>query len=74
MCIQQEKRKLMIQKRVYEELKQIVDHFHKYHIKIILGDFNVKVGKENNSKPKIENDRLHQGNKDNGVRIVNIAI
>jgi hypothetical protein len=32
---------------VYEELLQVCDHFHKYHKKILLGDINVKVGREN---------------------------
>jgi len=30
----------------YEELEQVFDHFPKYHTKIILGDFNAKVGRE----------------------------
>ena len=30
----------------YEELEQVFDHFPKYHIKILLGDFNAKVGRE----------------------------
>ena len=31
----------------YEELERVFDHFPKYHRKIILGDFNAKVGREN---------------------------
>jgi hypothetical protein len=31
----------------YEELEQGFDHFHKYNMKIILGDFNANVGSEN---------------------------
>jgi len=31
----------------YEELKQVFDHFCKYHMEIMLGDFNAKVGREN---------------------------
>jgi hypothetical protein len=27
-----------------EELEQVFDHFPKYHMKILLGDFNAKVG------------------------------
>jgi hypothetical protein len=30
----------------YEELEQVFDHFPRYHKKILLGDFNAKVGKE----------------------------
>jgi len=40
-------------------------------MKIILGDFNVKVGRENNFKPTIGNESLHQDSIDNKVRIVN---
>jgi len=42
-------------------------------MKILLGDFNAKVGRENIFKPTIGNDSLHQNSNDNGVRIVNIA-
>jgi len=31
--------------RFYEELKQVFYHFPKYHMKILLGDFNEKVGR-----------------------------
>jgi len=30
--------------RFYEELEQVFDHFPKYCMKILLGDFNAKVG------------------------------
>jgi hypothetical protein len=42
-------------------------------MKILLGDFNAKVGRENIFKPTIGNESLHQDNNDNGVRIVNFA-
>jgi hypothetical protein len=29
----------------YEELKPIFDKFPKYHVKMLLGDFNAKTGK-----------------------------
>jgi len=32
--------------RFYEELEQASDHFPKYHMKILLGDFTAKVGRE----------------------------
>ena len=57
----------------YEELEQVFGHFPKYHMKILLGDFNAKVGRENIFKPTIGNDSLHQNSNDNGVRIVNFA-
>ena len=37
----------------YEELDQVFDHFPKYHMKTLLGDFNAKVGRENIFKQKI---------------------
>jgi len=42
-------------------------------MKIILGDYNAKVGKENIFKPTIGNKSLHQDSNDNGVRIVTFA-
>jgi hypothetical protein len=39
-------------------------------MKILLGDYNEKVGRENIFKPTIGNETLHQGSNDNGVRIV----
>ena len=42
-------------------------------MKILLGDFNAKGGRENIFKPTIGNESLHQDNNDNGVRIVNFA-
>jgi len=58
---------------IYEELEQVFDHFPKYHIKMSLGDFNAKVGRENIFKPTLGQDSLHQDSNDNGVRIVNFA-
>jgi hypothetical protein len=52
----QVRRKVMIQNTVYEELQQVFDHFPKYHMKILLGDFNAKVGRENTFKLKIGNE------------------
>ena len=43
----------------YEELEQVFDHFPKYQIKIMLGDFKAKVGRENSFKLTIGNESLH---------------
>jgi hypothetical protein len=40
-------------------------------MKILLGDFNVKVGREDIFKPIIVNESVHEANNDNRVRIVN---
>ena len=42
-------------------------------MKILLGDFNAKVGSENIFKPTVGKESLHQDSNDNGVRIVNFA-
>ena len=36
----------MIQRQCYEEIQQVFDHFSKYHMKFLLGDFNAKVKRE----------------------------
>jgi len=58
---------------LYKELKQVFYHFPKYHMKILLGDFNAKVGRENIFKTTIGNESLHQDSNDNSVRTVNFA-
>ena len=42
-------------------------------MKILLGDFNAKVGRENIFKLKTGNDTLHQDSNNNGVTTVNLA-
>jgi len=39
--------------RFYEELEQVFNHFPKYHIKILLGDFTAKGGEGIFSKRKL---------------------
>ena len=67
----QAKKKVMSQKSFYEELEQVFDHFPKYHIKMLLADFNAKVGRENIFKPTTGQESLHHDSNDNGVRLVN---
>jgi hypothetical protein len=42
-------------------------------MKILLGDFNAKVGTEDIFKPTIGNESLHEISNDNVVRVVNFA-
>jgi len=56
----------------YEELEQAC-FFPKYRMKSLLGDFNAEVGREKIFKPTNENESLHQGSNDSGVRIVNFS-
>ena len=57
----------------FEALEQVFDHFPKYHMKILLGDFNAKLVKEDIFKLKIVNESLHQDRNDNGIRRVNFT-
>jgi endonuclease/exonuclease/phosphatase family metal-dependent hydrolase len=56
-----------------EEQEQVFDKFPKYHMKILLGDFNAKVDRKDIFKPTIRNESLHAASNDNGVRVVNFA-
>jgi hypothetical protein len=58
---------------LYEELERVFDKFHIYHTKILLGDSNAKVGKEDIFKTTIGNESLRKISNDNGVRVVNFA-
>jgi endonuclease/exonuclease/phosphatase family metal-dependent hydrolase len=42
-------------------------------MKVLMGDFNAKVGREDIFKPIIGNERLHEANNNNGVRAVSFA-
>jgi hypothetical protein len=57
----------------YKELEHMFDKFQKYHMKILLGDFNAKVGREDIFKPTIWNESLYEISNDNGVWLVNFA-
>jgi exonuclease III len=57
----------------YEELEHVYDKFPKYQMKILLCDFNAKVGKEDIFKPTIENENVHKVCNANEVRLVNFA-
>jgi hypothetical protein len=54
-------------------LERIFDKFLKYHMEILLGDFNAKVGWEDIFKATIGNGSLHKISNYNGVTVVNFA-
>jgi hypothetical protein len=58
---------------LHEENEQGIDHFPMYHVKILLGDFNAKAGRENIFKTTIGNKSLHQDSNDSGDGIVNFV-
>jgi hypothetical protein len=57
-----------------KELGRVFDKLFKYHMKILLGDFSTKVGKEDIFKLKIGNESYHEISCNNGVKVVNCAI
>jgi hypothetical protein len=57
----------------YYELECVFHTFPKYHTKILLGDFNAKIGKEDIFNPAIWNESLQEMSNDNKVRVVNFA-
>jgi exonuclease III len=57
--------------RLYEELEHVFDKLLKYQLKILLGDFNAKVGREDICKPTNGNESLHEISNDMELRVVN---
>jgi hypothetical protein len=55
----------------YTELERVFNKFPKYHMKMLLGDFNVKAGREDIFKPTTWNESLHDISND--MRVVNFA-
>jgi hypothetical protein len=58
----------------YEELERVFDQFPRYHMKLLTGDFNAKIGREDIFKPIIGNECLHEASNDNGVRVINLQL
>jgi hypothetical protein len=57
-----------VKDRFYEEIGRVFDQFLRYDMKILLGHFNAKVGRENIFTPTIGNESLHEIGNDSGVR------
>jgi hypothetical protein len=51
----------------------VLNKFHKCNMKILLGDFNARVGREDIFKPTIGNESVHEISDDNGVTVVNFT-
>jgi hypothetical protein len=58
---------------LYEELGRVFDQFSRYDRKILLGDFNEKVSREDIFKPTIGKESPHEISNGNVVRVVNFA-
>jgi exonuclease III len=58
----------------YEELEGIYMKAPKNDIKIVMGDFNAKVGKESGLAPNVGKYSLHEETNNNGWRMIDLAI
>jgi len=63
---QQTKKTEEVKEEFYNLLEQNINQIANSDFKILLGDFNVKVGKENIYKPTIGNESLQNETNNNG--------
>jgi hypothetical protein len=56
----------------YKELECVSDQVLKYHLNILLGDFNEKVRREHIFKPTVRNESSHEISNDNGVSVITL--
>ena len=71
---QQIKKMEELKEEFYNLLEQNINEITRSDIKIILGDFIAKVGKESIYKPNIGNESLHSETNNNGIKIIHFAI
>lgn len=57
----------------FDKLERSFDNCPKSDIKIILGDFNAQIGREECHKPTIGMHSLHEESNDNGLRLISLA-
>jgi hypothetical protein len=63
-----------VKKDFYNLLEQNIDQIANSDFKVILGDFNAKVGKEHLYKATIDNKNLHNETNNNRIRMIQFAI
>ena len=63
----------LINDSFYEDLEETLDQFPRYHMKILVGNFYVKIGQEDIFKPTIAKKSLHRISNNNSVRLVNFT-
>ena len=61
-------------RRILQFIRANVNQISRSDIKIILGDFNAKFGKESIYKPAIGNESLHNGTNNNGIKVIQFAV
>ena len=73
-CTNKEKKMEEVKEEFYNLSEQNVNQTAISYIKIILGDFNAKVGKEDIYKPTTGNESLHNETNNNGIKMIQFAI
>jgi exonuclease III len=63
-----------IKEEFYNVLEQNINQLARSDIKIILGDFNAKVGKESTYKPTTGSESLYNETNYNGTKMIQFAI
>jgi len=63
-----------IKEEFYNVLEENINQITRSDIKIILGDFNAKVGKESTYKPTISRESLHDETNNNGIKMIQFVI
>jgi len=58
----------------YEKLQALLDRIPHRDVKILIGDFNAQVGREEMYRPTIGKHSLHVESNDNGSRLVDFAV
>lgn len=58
----------------YEQLEEVIEQMPKHDTKLIIGDFNAKIGKETYLKEVAGKYTIHETTNDNGYRLCNLAI
>jgi hypothetical protein len=59
---------------IYEHLERVYRRCPRHDVKIIMGDMNAKIGKEQDFIPTIGKHSLHEESNDNGLLLVNCAV
>lgn len=57
----------------YEKMEQAYDKLPKYDVKVVLGDYNAKVGKEKENHPVVGYHSKHQESNENGWKLIDFA-
>ena len=63
-----------VKEEFYNLLEQNVNQIANSYTKVIIGDFNSKVGKEDKHKPTTGNGSLHNETNNNGIKMIQLAI